>query len=390
MGQQLKGETLQCNVQCDARCAPKSGSLAEEVDALEGNLLGNEEHGSALSSSAGATAKIPPLPTHVLSNTNPFGPATPDAAAGSGVTFLGASTHVWGHFKHNDGGEYVGQYVCGRKHGEGTFSWPDGSIYAGRFRDDLMDGHGQYTWADGRRYIGQWRANKMGGEGTFFWPDGRWYEGEYSDNDKEGVGTYHWPDGRVYCGGWRGGRQHGKGLVVTKRGSQFSGEWRDGACLRLQGSEGNGIDGVAITCRGTSNALLISNGDGLPADQSEHSEADDEVPHNPGPSTNSQRTTNSGGDIADDGSPRGADVNGGRVSFVSPFSPRPAQPQAKGTAEASEPQDLDRHPQSAASSTRPLSPHATAAPTQPVSASQAAIQSGLAAHAAQPQGLVGR
>jgi len=128
-----------------------------------------------------------------------------------------------------NGGEYVGEWRDGKRHGQGTHTWPDGTRYVGEFRDEKYHGQGTYTWRDGTKYVGEFRDHKKNGQGTYTWADGRKYVGEYRNGKRHGQGTYTWPEGHKYVGEYRNGKRHGQGTYTGPDGGVSEGVWKNGA-----------------------------------------------------------------------------------------------------------------------------------------------------------------
>ncbi|GLI66317.1 hypothetical protein VaNZ11_010095, partial [Volvox africanus] len=81
---------------------------------------------------------------------------------------------------------------------------------------------------DGGDYRGQWRGMRKEGLGMYTYPSGARYEGEWRNNVKEGRGVYYFPKGGVYEGEWSGGTMNGLGVRTFSTGQVKAGRWRDG------------------------------------------------------------------------------------------------------------------------------------------------------------------
>ncbi|KAG2498659.1 hypothetical protein HYH03_003405 [Edaphochlamys debaryana] len=81
---------------------------------------------------------------------------------------------------------------------------------------------------DGGDYRGQWRGMRKEGLGVYTYASGARYEGEWRNNLKEGRGVYHFPKGGVYEGEWANGSMNGLGVRTMSTGQVKAGRWRDG------------------------------------------------------------------------------------------------------------------------------------------------------------------
>ncbi|GLC35236.1 hypothetical protein PLESTB_000586900 [Pleodorina starrii] len=102
---------------------------------------------------------------------------------GSYLLFAGAGPAFPESFKHEDGGDYRGQWRGLRKEGLGV-----------------------YTYASGARYEGEWRNNVKEGRGVYYYPKGGVYEGEWSGGSMNGLGVRTFSTGQVKAGRWRDGQ----------------------------------------------------------------------------------------------------------------------------------------------------------------------------------------
>lgn len=137
-----------------------------------------------------------------------------------------------GEETYEDGSNYQGQLLDGRRHGRGTWTSPT-EKYTGQWKHDHRDGHGTQVWQDERAhrtYEGQFKAGNFDGYGRMEWhtPKGLMvYEGQYTEDLKHGDGRYTWPDGRVYHGEWRRGLRSGKANFTNSAGERREGIWKD-------------------------------------------------------------------------------------------------------------------------------------------------------------------
>ncbi len=107
-----------------------------------------------------------------------------------------------------DFGEYTGQVLDGKPHGQGKATYRDGNgRYLGTFEGEFENG---------QRKRGKW--------------DGKYdeYEGEFADDMFDGYGVKKWDcNVHYYKGEWKQGRYHGKGIRDDYNGI-WDGEWVNG------------------------------------------------------------------------------------------------------------------------------------------------------------------
>ena len=65
-----------------------------------------------------------------------------------------------------DSGEYKGEYLSGKSHGQGTYLWESGNKYVGSFKKGVIQGQGTFIWTNGDKYEGEFKDNKMYGQGV--------------------------------------------------------------------------------------------------------------------------------------------------------------------------------------------------------------------------------
>lgn len=65
-------------------------------------------------------------------------------------------------------GEYVGEFVNGKRSGQGTFTWKDGTYYKGTWENDKMSGEGSYYFKKNEYLKGDFSANRPTGECTLY------------------------------------------------------------------------------------------------------------------------------------------------------------------------------------------------------------------------------
>lgn len=126
---------------------------------------------------------------------------------------------------YDNGDQYTGDRVDGKRHGQGVYRWADGTVYTGHFREDMAEGEGVMEYSDGRKYVGQFRNDQKNGQGTYTWPGGESYTGAYTNDQRHGQGTYTWADGRNYSGSFEESRIQGKGVLTWPDGLKQEGTW---------------------------------------------------------------------------------------------------------------------------------------------------------------------
>jgi hypothetical protein len=151
-----------------------------------------------------------------------------------------------GRVVFDDGANFEGRIVNGRKHGRGTYTWPDGLSYSGDWVEDqqtgkgtlkfkngdiyegdvvrgVFEGKGAYTQASGDTYTGDWVLGKRDGRGTSQKTHGQRYEGEWKADRRHGQGSENFPDGSRYEGQWQADRAVGVGDIVFASGDAYTG-----------------------------------------------------------------------------------------------------------------------------------------------------------------------
>lgn len=153
----------------------------------------------------------------------------------------------------DDGANYVGQMVDGKRQGLGVAETKDGDRRAGEWQDDKMNGRGTRKLPDGVRYEGQWRDNQPSGLGMLEQPGVERQEGTFGGGKFEGpgvrrsladpvtvqIGEWHNStldgpgvetvgDKERYEGSFRAGKRHGYGQLTGPDKKVTSGRWNDG------------------------------------------------------------------------------------------------------------------------------------------------------------------
>ncbi|MEN1760237.1 dynamin family protein [Anoxynatronum sibiricum] len=150
---------------------------------------------------------------------------------------LNGKPHGEGTWTNNEGRKYVGEWAEGKRHGRGTLTLADGDEYVGEYFEGKRHGQSTYTWADGRKYVGEWTEGVPNGKGTMYRLNGDVYEGDVKGeaNDSggwsfvyHGYGTYAWDEGSIYVGEWADDKRHGQGTYTWADGRKYVGEWTEG------------------------------------------------------------------------------------------------------------------------------------------------------------------
>lgn len=150
--------------------------------------------------------------------------------------------HGFGQYIGSKGGRYMGNWRCGRKHGEGVVTCSRGTVrYAGEWQEGLKEGRGDYTWPDGTRYSGVWRRGRMHGQGSLYYANGNLkYTGQWKNGRMHGQGEAFWPLGTRYNGTWEHGQMHGLGVIYCASGDvKCSGRWCHGAIVVPESDDEN-------------------------------------------------------------------------------------------------------------------------------------------------------
>ena len=135
-----------------------------------------------------------------------------------------------------DGGEYKGEYVSGKRHGQGTYLWESGNKYIGSFKKGVIQGQGTFIWTNGDKYEGEFKDNKMQGQGSKTKVRGSEIVrmvGEFKDGELNGQGTETFTIANeagemVSIGEFKNGLLHGQGELTWSDGTKYEGEWKDG------------------------------------------------------------------------------------------------------------------------------------------------------------------
>ena len=151
-----------------------------------------------------------------------------------------------------DKGSYEGELKGKKKHGYGTLTYENGTTLVGEWENDIFHGRGTITygdnvtsdgvdrWKGGGEYVGEWKDGRKHGCGRHTDIEGNVYEGEYKDGERHGSGVLTYRDGEIEKGEFaedkfaEGYRFDRSGIIVGKRykflGKQFEfvGFFKDG------------------------------------------------------------------------------------------------------------------------------------------------------------------
>jgi len=81
------------------------------------------------------------------------------------------------------GGNYTGELINDKPHGQGELTLPNGSTYSGFWKNGKPNGKGKLKKSDGEIYEGDFKNGKKHGLGKYTYPDGRHLEGEWENGD---------------------------------------------------------------------------------------------------------------------------------------------------------------------------------------------------------------
>jgi len=81
--------------------------------------------------------------------------------------------------RYDNGNEYEGQFLKGKRHGRGKYTWTDGSVYDGDWLNGEQNGLGTLSMFNGNVFEGQFRHNNPDGECKLTTKDGVVIEGNF-------------------------------------------------------------------------------------------------------------------------------------------------------------------------------------------------------------------
>ncbi|KAK7078631.1 agglutinin-like protein 2 [Halocaridina rubra] len=131
---------------------------------------------------------------------------------------------------------YVGQWFCGKLHGEGIMTWPDGRRYEGQFRQGVYQGLGKLEVPSSGGvtvYEGMWKNGKLEGKGVIRYSNKDVYIGYLHESQPHGhgelkKGRFSSQAASVYTGEWNVGTKHGYGVLdEIVKGEKYLGMWQN-------------------------------------------------------------------------------------------------------------------------------------------------------------------
>lgn len=158
-------------------------------------------------------------------------------AHGVGMVKLGSTVVAEGEFSegrlhgyarvvgNDEGNEYMGGFVRGKREGEGIEIWSDGSVYCGGWKADREHGFGELVTINGFHYKGSWAGGMRSGVGRLTFPSGAVYSGEFSADERHGYGVMLYSTGEIYHGRWEGGVRSGDGELLYPNGCRYQGKF---------------------------------------------------------------------------------------------------------------------------------------------------------------------
>ncbi|MFC5474889.1 C13 family peptidase [Paraherbaspirillum soli] len=148
-----------------------------------------------------------------------------------------------------DGGQYYGQLLDGKLHGQGKIVWPNGAWYEGGFDKGLFSGKGKYQASTGATYEGDFKDGVMTGQGRTVDQHGAVYVGHFANNEFDGKGRYELPDKQSYEGDFVKGDFTGNGVYQDKDGSRLAGafvKWHVQGVATFTGTKGDILEGSFV------------------------------------------------------------------------------------------------------------------------------------------------
>jgi hypothetical protein len=96
-------------------------------------------------------------------------------------------------------------------------TYANGDVYSGSLRNGKRHGRGHLRTANGE-YNGDFVEDKMHGQGRFTLKDGTYFEGEFVEDWLSGIGRSVYKEGHTYEGTFKGLMRHGKGKYFQAGG----------------------------------------------------------------------------------------------------------------------------------------------------------------------------
>jgi serine/threonine protein kinase len=161
-------------------------------------------------------AALKPAPAPVPTPAVPK-PAPSPATAGSRSLVLADQTML---------GNFSVDPQSGIVSGTGKIIWNNGNQFDGTLVRGKKEGKGQFVWSNGQRYKGDWARDMPNGKGTITFANGNRYTGDVKNGVPQGHGVIHFKSGDAYDGAWVAGKSHGHGRYTWANGSYWEGEFQ--------------------------------------------------------------------------------------------------------------------------------------------------------------------
>ncbi|EER15397.1 hypothetical protein Pmar_PMAR018749 [Perkinsus marinus ATCC 50983] len=144
------------------------------------------------------------------------------------IRSCGAGGKGYWHIRWDNGDEYIGELLDGKRDGRGRYISPSHHIiYDGNWSNDVRKGWGELVCDDGGYiYDGEWKDDKREGEGrSAHKATGEKYSGHFSNNRYHGYGCLVDTKRNVYEGEFRYGMKEGVGRSTDAEGNTYIGEY---------------------------------------------------------------------------------------------------------------------------------------------------------------------
>ncbi len=129
--------------------------------------------------------------------------------------------------------KYIGEWLNNLRHGHGIMSYAENDewnriSYDGEWKEGKKTGKGKFVWKNGGNFVGEWLNGLRHGHGVETYPENdKWnrisYDGEWKDGERTGNGTFIWKNRGKYVGAWLNGWKHGHGVETYPENDQSSG-----------------------------------------------------------------------------------------------------------------------------------------------------------------------
>ena len=111
---------------------------------------------------------------------------------------------------------------------------------------DSKDTYGTQTYDNGDQYTGQFLKGKKHGHGILTTLSNRSYDGEWENDVPHGFGTNTFPNGKIYKGEFKNGKPVGEGQWTYQDGSTYTGTWIKGEFVNEKNQRKNLEVGIYI------------------------------------------------------------------------------------------------------------------------------------------------